>query len=288
MMVNWRYALVLRTLLAGNRGALAGFVGLVVFVVIAVLGPWVVPLDMTPRYQQRFQPPSMSHVLGTDYAGRDIAQQMVAGTGDILLIAFSTGLFATLLALLIGMAAGLGGKRTDALLTGVIDIFLTVPNFPIMAIFAALFQIRNPIQFGFVLSLWAWPPLARAIRSQVLTLKRREFVEVANVMAMGWTSVVCGELLPNMMPFVTINFITMAKNAITASAGIMLLGLVPLRVQNWGMMLNLAVFQSGAIYIPHAYTYVLAPMLAIVLFQYCLVRFASGIDEIFDPRLRAW
>jgi peptide/nickel transport system permease protein len=61
---------------------------------------------------------------------------------------------------------------------------------------------------------------------------------------------------------------------------------VPLNVENWGMMLNLAAFQTGAIYIPRAYSYLLSPMIAIILFQYSLVCFASGIDELFDPRLR--
>jgi peptide/nickel transport system permease protein len=83
-----------------------------------------------------------------------------------------------------------------------------------------------------------------------------------------------------------INFIDLARNAITASVGIMLLGLVPLSVTNWGMMLNMAIFQTGAIYVPSALPYLLSPMGAIILFQYALICFASGIEEIFDPRLR--
>ncbi|MCD6310496.1 MAG: ABC transporter permease, partial [Candidatus Eremiobacteraeota bacterium] len=66
-----------------------------------------------------------------------------------------------------------------------------------------------------------------------------------------------------------------------------LLGLVPLSVTNWGMMLNLATFQTGAIYVPSALSYLLSPMIAIILFQYSLICFGSGIDELFDPRLRA-
>jgi len=156
-----------------------------------------------------------------------------------------------------------------------------------MAIFAALFRIENPIMFGLILAIWSWPGLARSIRSQILTLKKKEFVEVARIMGMGTSHIMYKELMPNIMPYITINFINMAKGAITASVGIMLLGLVPLRVQNWGMMLNLAAFQTGAIYIPGAYSYLLSPMLAIVLFQYSLINFASGVDELFDPRLRA-
>ena len=66
-----------------------------------------------------------------------------------------------------------------------------------------------------------------------------------------------------------------------------MLGLVPLRMENWGMMLNMAAFQSGAIYVPRALSYLLSPMAAIILFQYALICFASGVDELFDPRLRS-
>lgn len=270
-----------------NRSALFGTVMLVLFFLVAIIGPAVVPLDRTPDYLHRFLPPGWPHLLGTDYAGRDIAAQLVHGSRDIMIIAFSTGFFATLIALTVGITAGLLGGPIDAFITSVIDIVLTVPQFPIMAIFAALFRISTPIEFGLILAMWAWPSLARSIRSQILTIKLREFIEVCRIMAMGPVHIIFNELMPNVMPFITINFIGIAKDAITASVGIMMLGLVPLRVENWGMMLNMAAFQTGAIFIPHAWSYLLSPMLAIILFQYSLVHFASGVDELFDPRLRS-
>lgn len=88
------------------------------------------------------------------------------------------------------------------------------------------------------------------------------------------------------MPYLSLNFILIARNAITASVGIMMLGLVPLRVENWGMMLNLAAFQSGALFLPQGRIYLLAPLLAIILFQYSLILVAGAIEEYFDPRLQ--
>jgi len=273
-------------IIKGNRRAFFGFIMLLFFLLMALFGPLLVPLDMTPDYLNRFQSPSISHFLGTDYAGRDILAQLIHGSRDIMLIAFSTAFFGMLMAVSTGLSSGLLGGTFDSLMMRVIDIMLTIPSFPIMAIFAALFRIENPIMFGLILALWSWPGLARSIRSQILTLKKKEFVEVARIMGMGTTHIMYKELMPNIMPYITINFINMAKGAITASVGIMLLGLVPLRVQNWGMMLNMAAFQTGAIYIPKAYSYLLSPMCAIVIFQYSLINFASGVDELFDPRLR--
>ena len=89
-----------------------------------------------------------------------------------------------------------------------------------------------------------------------------------------------------MIPFISINFIHIAKNAIIASVGIMLLGIVPLSVTNWGMMINIATKQVGAIYVPHALPYLLSPIFFIVVFQFALINFASGVEELFDPRSR--
>ncbi len=269
-----------------NRRAFFGFCVLVLYLLMATIGPLVVTLDMSQDFLARFQLPSLEHILGTDFAGRDILRQMIHGSTDVMIIAFATAFFGTILATIIGISAGLLGGKTDMVLMRVIDIFLTVPNFPIMIIFAAIFKISNPISFAFVLAIWSWPGLARAVRSQILSLKNKEYIEVANVMSMPLRHIMFKEAVPSLVPFLMINFIDLARNAITASVGIMLLGLVPLSVTNWGMMLNMAIFQTGAIYVPSALPYLLSPMGAIILFQYALICFASGIEEIFDPRLR--
>ena len=286
MKTLWRSIIESLGIISRNRRAFFGLLGVVFFILMATAGPLIIPLDMTADYVDRFQPPSLSHILGTDYAGRDIFQQIVHGSADIMLIAFSTALFGILLAVIIGILAGLSGGRVDMLIMRIIDVFLTVPAFPVMAIFAALFRIRDPVTFGLVLAIWSWPGLARAIRSQILSLRKREFIEAAEIMGMSTSHIMFKELMPNIIPYITINFINIARGAITASVGIMLLGLVPLSVTNWGMMLNLATFQTGAIYVPSALSYLLSPMIAIILFQYSLICFGGGIDEIFDPRLR--
>ncbi|MEW6279561.1 MAG: ABC transporter permease [Candidatus Eremiobacterota bacterium] len=256
------------------------------FALTAVFGPMLLPLDLTPNYELRFRPPGLSHLLGTDYAGRDILAQLVHGSRDILLIAAAAGVFATLAALVVGVGAALLGGWWDTLLSGLTDVFLTVPTFPVMAILAALVQVEDALTFGLVLSLWSWPGLARSLRAQVLTLKHREFLEAARILCMSPGHILFREILPNILPYVTLSFINLARGAITASVGIMMLGLVPLKVENWGMMLNLAAFQSGAIFLPHACSYLLSPLAAIVLFQFGLIQLAAGLEEASDPRLR--
>jgi len=273
--------------LAYNKRALFGFLILILFVFMAVFGPSLVTLDMTIDYLARYQMPSLKHFMGTDYAGRDIWAQIVHGSTDVLLIAFFTSFFATLVAICVGIFSGMKGGGTDLFLMKVIDVFLTLPQFPMMAIFAGVFSIKGELTFGLLLAFFSWAGLARAIRTQVLSLKNKEFIEVCQVMNMSNTHIIFKEFLPNMIPFISINFINIAKNAIMASVGIMLLGIVPLSVTNWGMMLNIASKQVGAIYVTKALPYLLAPIFSIVLFQFALINFASGVEEMFDPRLRS-
>lgn len=258
---------------------------LIGFLMLGLFGPLFIELELTPDYDLRFSPISWAHPLGTDYAGRDVWAQLVHGAGDIFLIAFSAGAFAVLLAFLVGVGGALLGGVGDRLLLGLTDIFLTVPSFPLMAILSALFQVGDPFTFGFLLALWSWPGLARSLRGQVLSLQHREFVEVSRLMCLGPWHILWKEIFPNLIPYISLNFILISRNAITASVGIMMLGLVPLKVENWGMMLNLAAFQSGAIFLPQGLTYLLAPLVAIVLFQYSLILVAGGVEEAFDPRL---
>jgi len=229
--------------LVRNRRALFGLVGLTFFLLMAILGPVVIPLERMPNPDLRFQAPSLQHLLGTDYAGRDTFAQIVHGSRDIVQISFFTGVFAVLIALSVGLMAGLVGGHVDTLLTAVIDVFLTVPQFPVMAILAALVRVGDPVTFGLVLAVSAWPGVARSLRAQVVALREREFVEAARVMALSPAWIVFREILPNLVPLVAVYFIRVARDAITVSVGIMLLGLVPLKVDNWGMMLNLATFQ---------------------------------------------
>lgn len=271
----------------GNRRALIGLVILTFFVFMAAVGPLLVPLDLTSKYEERFQLPSPQHPLGTDYAGRDIWAQLVHGSRDVMTMAFMAGLFAVGIGVILGSLAGMSGGWVDMLLMRVTDVMLTVPSFPIMMIFAVMLRVKDPVSIGAILAIWAWPGLARAIRSEILSLREREFIEACRILGLPTRHILFRELVPNLMPFIFINLIRMMRRALTASVGLMYLGIIPYSPTNWGMMLNMALFQTGAIYVPRALPYLLAPMGSIILFQYGGLCLAYGLEEMFEPRLRA-
>lgn len=271
-----------------NKRALVGFTILMGFVIMAIIGPLVVPLNLKTNWKERFKPPSLEHPLGTDYGGRDIFQQIVHGSRDVLLIAALSALFAILLAVTIGITSGFLGGAVDVILMGITDIFLTIPSFPVMMAIAAVLKVRDPFSFAAVISIWMWAGLARSIRAEALSLKQKEFIEAAKILGLGTFHIVFREIMPNIMPYIAINFITMMRAAITASVGIMFLGIVPFKITHWGVMLNLAMFQYGAVYVPEGVHYALAPLLCIVLLEYGAVSLSHGLEEIFNPRLKTY
>ncbi|MCZ7544338.1 MAG: ABC transporter permease [Anaerolineae bacterium] len=259
---------------------------------MVIFGPMLVPLEMRTQYDQRFQPISLEHPLGTDYQGRDTFQLLVHGSRQTLGIAFLTGVFTTVIALVVGMTAGLMGGRIgpgpDAH-----HQHRAHRALPARAVDAGrrLFAAR-PGESGAGAGAYGRGAGWRAPSAPtILSLKEREFIEAARVLGLSNRYILFSELMPNIMPFVVINFLTVMRNAITASVALMFLGLVPLDPTNWGMMLNDATGRSGAVqasvFNRNAIIYVMSPMAAVVLFQLGAVFLAHGLDEVLDPRLRA-
>jgi len=269
-----------------NHRAFAGLLILLLFLLMAVAGPRLIYLDNTARYSERLQAPSWAHPLGTDYAGRDTLAQFVHGANDVVTLSILTALFTVGIAFLVGGMAGVAGGSLDATLMFVTNIMLTVPSFPIMMVLAMVITIEDPLSFALVLSIWSWAGLARAIRSQILSLKNREFIEASRILGLGLPHIVFREMLPNMASYVAYHFIMIMRNAVTASVGLMILGLVPFSPTHWGMMLNLAMTSTGAVYGSSALIYFVTPIVGIMLFQMGCLFFASGMEEAFNPRLR--
>ncbi|WP_410766318.1 ABC transporter permease [Haloferax sp. DFSO60] len=225
--------------------------------------------------------------LGTDNVGRGILEQVVHATPGMLLMIASAGVFVTVLGTSVGALAGYAGGRLDRALSTVIDIVLTLPGLPLLLILVALLEPKNPIVLGIVLSLQGWAGMARAIRSQVLTIRSTSYVEAARAMGLSTPAIVAKEVVPNIMPFVMINMVNAMRGVIFASVGLYFLGLLPYRsVVNWGVMLQLAYSNGGLLTLDAAH-WLITPMVTIILLSMGLILFAQGMDRVFNPRVRA-
>jgi peptide/nickel transport system permease protein len=265
---------------------LVGLVGVGAFVLLAYAVPFFVPLRDAVDVANVYRPPSLGHPLGTDFQGRDVLNQIVYGGRDILNVAFLAAAFSTLIAVTFGSIGATLGGRLDATILAVADVVLTVPHLIVLIVVAAIFRPEGVLFIAVLLASLQWAGLLRQVRAQILSLKEREYVEAARSLDLGLPHVIFREMLPNMASYVAIHFIFAMTAAVYAQVGLIVLGLVPLSGANWGVMLYLAQTQ-GAIYFSDSFFYVLSPIVAIVLFQLSLVALAAGLEDVFNPRLRA-
>ncbi len=227
-----------------------------------------------------------AHLLGTDTQGRDIATHIIHGGRILILTAVIGGVISTLIAVVFGSVAALLGGVVDNTLTALTNLILAVPRFPLLVVLAGLITFDNTLLLGVLIGLLGWPALMRAIRAQVLSLRERDFVEAAQSLGLGTNHIMFREILPNMISFVTINFIFSITFAMYEQIGLVVLGLAPINDYTWGVMLYFG-RTRGTLFNPDGASMALAPVLAIAIFQVCLVLFARALEEIFDPRLRS-
>jgi peptide/nickel transport system permease protein len=273
-------------LLARNRIGLLGLLGLLFFFLLAFVGPYVVPLDTKVKVTQIYAPLSWEHPLGTDSQGKDVWSQIVHGGRELILVAVSAAVLSTLIGASLGALSAVAGGWMDSALMFLTDIWLTIPQLPLLIVLAAFIRVNNPITLVLIIGLLSWPGLLRAVRSQVLAIKQSDFIEAARVLDLGTGHIIFREILPNMMSYITINFILAITAAMTFQATLVFLGVVPLSGTNWGVMVQLA-FTRGAIFSRNSFWYIMAPVLAIALFQLTLVALERGLAEVFNPRLRS-
>jgi peptide/nickel transport system permease protein len=273
-------------LLAQNRVGLIGLIGTLCFFLIAFVGPSIVPLDTKVKVDQIYAPLSWEHPLGTDSQGKDTWSQIVHGGRELILVSLSAALLSTVIGASLGALSAVAGGRVDSALMFLTDIWLTIPQLPLLIVLAAFIRVNNPVTLVLIIGLLSWPGLLRAVRSQVLAIKQSDFIEAARVLDLGTGHIIFHEILPNMMSYITINFILAVTAAMGFQAVLVFLGVVPLSGTNWGVMIQLA-FTRGAIFSKDSFWFIMAPVLAISLFQLTLVALERGLAEVFNPRLRS-
>jgi peptide/nickel transport system permease protein len=225
--------------------------------------------------------------LGTDTGGEGILKQIVYATPPMLLMIGSGAVFSTVMATLVGTFSGYKGGNVDRVLMSFTDIALAIPGLPLIIVISVVLEPRSPIVIGIVLSINAWAGLARSIRSQVLTLRSESYVEASRVMGESVPFIIRGDILPNIMPYVLINFVRTGRYVVFASVGLYFLGVLPSSTENWGIMMEYAYSTAGALYTLESAHWLFFPMLAIVVLVFGLTMFSQGTDRLFNPRVRA-
>lgn len=272
-------------ILSRNKMGFFGFIMTVLIILISFVGPLLWPPETSANVAEINKGISATHWLGTDFQGQDNLRKVINGGKDIVTIALLTGVLSMLIAVVVGSFSAFIGGRVDSILMDLVNVWLTIPRFPLLAVLATVLALKDVVMLSVLMALLDWPALARQVRSQVLSLKNREYIEAATMLDLGTPRIIFRELLPNMMSFIAISTIFEMTHAIYQQTGLVFLGIVPYSSANWGVMIS-AAERRGVLFNPQAAWSILAPMAAIVLFQLALVSFARSLDEIFNPRLR--
>ena len=267
-----------------NGKTIVGFAILVFFVLVAIFGPLLFPYNSDTDMANSYLIPSLEHPFGTDWLGRDVFRQVIAGTGSVLEIAFYSAVFTVVIGTVLGIVSGYLGGWVDKVIMAVTNIFLSIPSFPIYLLLAAIVTINTPVSLSVIISIWSWAGLCRAVRVQIMSLNERDFIQICTVMHMSKAHIIFRELLPNVFSYIAINFVMAMRNAIMASVGIMLVGLAAYDPTNWGAIIN-AARTKGLMNVKNIYI-LLYPLICIIVFQISTLLLANGLDETLNPRLK--
>ncbi len=269
-----------------NPALLGGLLLLAALLAIGLIGPLFIDTKLAqPLSAMPARPPSREYPLGTDDQGRNLLAVAVVGLPLTLKVGFIAGAVAIGLGTLLGFIAGYVGGLTDTIIRGVADILLTVPGLVVLITIAASIKgvISVEIMALVVASLaWMWP--TRTIRSQVLTLRERAYVQMAKLSGMRTREIIFFELLPNLLPYIAASFVGAVSSAILASVGLEALGLGPQNEPTLGMTIYWALNFTALI--RGLWWWWLMPIVLIVLLFISLFLISAGLDEIANPRVR--
>ncbi len=267
--------------------AKAGAVILGLFILVAIIGPWIAPFDPSATTPGQALPmaPNATHLLGTTATGQDVLSQLLIGTRSTVVLGLLTGLIATTLSVVIGTSAGFLGGFPDEGLSLLANVFLVLPALPLLVVILGYLPHSGELPTAIVLSALGWPWGARVIRAQTLSLRGRDFVAAARESGESTWRIIFYEILPNEIGLIAASFVGTVLYAILTSVALAFLGVSNLSSWSYGVMLYWA--QGGNAVQLGAWWWYAPPGICAALLGMSLVLLNFGLDELGNPRLRA-
>jgi len=267
-----------------NNKLRLGLVILLFFVVLAVVGPLFTDYGPFDYVGPARQPPSPEYWLGTTFFGQDVYTQFVLGLQATFQVGLIGGGLGTLLGILVGFTAGYRGGIVDEILNMITNIVLVIPTLAILLIIAAYLEVRGIMMESLFIGCTAWPWAARAIRAQTLSLRSRDFVDLARLSGMKTGKIIFTQIAPNMLSYLLLVFILQFGGAVLAAATLDFIGLGPTNAMSLGLMMNYAVLWNALVF--EMWWWFIPPGLAIMAIVGALYVTNVGLDEVFNPKLR--
>ena len=273
--------LVIRRLLR-HRVAVAALAYLIVLIGAAILADIITARSpYSIDFRAVMAPPSEAYPLGTDTAGRDVWARLLHGARVSLTVGFAAVLLSQTVGITLGLLAGHYGGWVDALLMRITDAILCFPWLVLMIVFAAAFG-SGLDKIILVIGLVSWPPVARLVRGQILSLREYDYITAARVVGVKDRTIILRHLLPNVVPFVIVAATFGVAYAILNEAALSFLGLgIAVPEASWGNMLSDA--QSIGT-MENAPWFWIAPGIAITTTVLAITLVGDGLRDALDPR----
>jgi peptide/nickel transport system permease protein len=271
-----------RELLFGTWRGRFGLAVLGFFILIAIFGSAIAPDDPDASGLDTLAAPSSEHWLGTTESGSDVLSQLLVGARVSVVVGFSAAIISAIIGASVGLLSGYFGGWTDRILDGVDNWFLVIPTLPLMIVLSRLLEPSLGVLI-LVIGITSWAGTGRIVRSQVLTLRERAFVERARALGASHWYILRTHIFPNALPLIFANTVLIIAVAILSESALAFLGLGDPTQISWGTMLENA-FNSGA---PsaEAWWYVIPPGLCITMLVLSVAILGYLFEEYVNPRL---
>ncbi len=265
-----------------NYGAMIGLIVLLAVVVVSFVAPMLYEESPWMMVAEPLMKPfaDMAYPFGTDMLGRDITAGLLYGARVSLLVGVISTAVALVVGVLVGSVAGYCGGRIDDALMRVTEFFQTIPQLAMAVVIVAIF---NPSIYSIVgaISVVSWPPVARLVRGEFLSLKQREFVQAAIVIGQRPLRIILAQILPNAMSPIIVSASFMVATAILTESALSFLGLGDRNMMSWGFMIG-----AARTMIREAWWMSVWPGVAILLTVLAINLIGEGLNDALNPQLR--
>lgn len=265
----------------GNHAAMAGLVILIIIILGAIFGPMLYPTDPFDMVWAPFSPPGQDGFLfGTDYLGRDLLAQILAGGRVTLIIGLSAAVLTVVIGVTVGALAGFYGGIVEEFLMRVTEFFQVLPTLLFSMVIVALFGASLPM-ITLAIGLVSWTAVARITRAEFLRVRELEYVMASRASGASNMGLMFGVILPNALPPIIVQSALMVGSAILFEAGLSFLGLTDPNITSWGQIIG-----SNRQYILESSFTVTIPGLAIFVTVLAISLVGDGLNDALNPKLR--
>ena len=267
-----------------NRKLVGGLAVVLLFLVVAAVGPLLTDHGPNEYVGPPAQRPSAQYWFGTTMFGQDVFAQFTHGLRSTFLVGLLGGGLAAFIGMLIGFTAGYRGGAVDEALNMITNVVLVIPTLAVLLVIATYLRVRGVVPEAVFIGLSSWPWVARAIRAQTFSLRSRDFVDLARLSGASGRKIIFKEIAPNMSSYLFMTFILLFGSSVLIAATLDFIGLGPTEGISLGLMMNNAVLWSA---LPLGmWWWFVPPGLGITVIVGALYIMNVGLDEVFNPKLR--